>query len=68
MAIIVAGTGNAARACGRLADLGTVEPGKVADLIVVQGDPLANIHALANAKIVIHGGVVIRDEISPTSP
>lgn len=68
MAIIVAATRNAARACGHAADLGTVEPGKVADLIVVQGDPLANIHALANAKIVIHGGVVIRDEISASSP
>ena len=43
MAAIVAATGTAAAALGLEADVGTVEPGKVADLIVVAGDPLAEI-------------------------
>ena len=64
MAIIVAATRNAARACGRASDLGTVEAGKLADLLVVEGDPVADIHALTRTKLVIHSGVVIRDEIS----
>jgi imidazolonepropionase-like amidohydrolase len=61
MQIIVAGTRNAARACNRLADLGTLEAGKIADVLVVNGDPLADIHNLANIRLVIHRGAIIRD-------
>jgi imidazolonepropionase-like amidohydrolase len=61
MEIIVAGTNHAARACNRSADLGTLEPGKIADVLVVNGDPLADIHNLSDIRLVIHRGVVIRD-------
>jgi imidazolonepropionase-like amidohydrolase len=61
MELIVAGTSHAARACNRSVDLGTLEPGKVADVLVVSGDPLADIHNLANIRLVIHRGVIIRD-------
>lgn len=60
--ILVAATRNGARAAGRGADLGTVEPGKLADILVVGGDPLADLHALADVRLVMRGGVVIRGE------
>jgi len=60
MQIIVAGTKNAAHVCNRGRDLGTIEVGKIADVLVVAGDPLQDIQALANVGWVIHNGVVIR--------
>jgi len=63
MQVIVAGTRNAALVCNRSADLGTLEPGKVADVLVVNGDPLEDIHNLADVRLVIHRGVIIRNAI-----
>ncbi len=60
MQIIVAATRNAARVCGLGADLGTLEAGKTADVLVVNGDPLTNLAVLANPRLVIHLGVIIR--------
>lgn len=62
--VLVAATRNAARACGREAELGTIAAGKRADLLVVRGDPLRDLHALAEPLLVVHRGVVIRDELS----
>lgn len=61
MEVIVAGTKSAAHVCNRQADLGTLEIGKIADVLVVNGDPLHDIHAVANIRLVIHNGVVIVD-------
>ena len=61
MQVIIAGTKNAALACNRSADLGTLEVGKIADVLVVNGNPLADIHNLANVRLVIHRGVIIRN-------
>jgi imidazolonepropionase-like amidohydrolase len=47
-----------ARIIGRGNELGTIEPGKLADVIVVKGDPLFNITALANVEVVVKDGVV----------
>jgi hypothetical protein len=47
-----------ARVMHRDGDLGSVAPGKLADLIVVDGDPVAEIHALRNVETVVKGGVV----------
>ena len=44
---VVAGTGGAAAACA-LEDVGRVAPGQLADLLVVDGDPLADIGVLAD--------------------
>jgi imidazolonepropionase-like amidohydrolase len=62
MQIIVAGTKNGAHVCNLDHELGTLEAGKIADVLVVDGDPLEDIHALAKVRMVIHNGVVIRDE------
>ncbi len=59
MQIIVAGTRNAAHVCNMENELGTVEVGKIADVLVVGGDPLDDIHALTNIWTVIHNGEVI---------
>jgi imidazolonepropionase-like amidohydrolase len=44
---VVAGTSGAAAACG-LEDVGRVAPGQLADLLVVDGDPLADVSVLAD--------------------
>ena len=45
-------------------DLGTVEKGKLADLIVVRGDPLLDLRAAADVRLVIKNGrVFTQDEI-----
>ncbi|MEZ5419786.1 MAG: amidohydrolase family protein [Vicinamibacterales bacterium] len=45
---------------GRQRDLGTIEPGKLADLIVVDGNPLYDITALARVETVVKGGKVMK--------
>jgi len=62
MQALVAATGGAAECCGLEKDIGTVEPGKVADLIVVDGDPLKDITVLQDRdriKLVMQGGRLI---------
>lgn len=39
--------------------LGTVEPGKLADLIVTEGNPLEDLKALRNVSMVVSGGKII---------
>ena len=61
-----AATGRAAECIGRAADLGTIEKGKLADLIVVKGDPLADVGILQkpeNIALVIKGGEIAADRL-----
>ena len=58
--IILAATRNAARVCGLSQELGTLEVGKTADVLVVNGDPLMNLAALLDVRLVIHSGEIIR--------
>ncbi|HWQ13089.1 MAG TPA: amidohydrolase family protein [Roseiflexaceae bacterium] len=57
--IIEASTRGSALAAGLEGEVGTVEVGKVADLLVVQGDPLADLSALARPLLVVHNGQVV---------
>jgi imidazolonepropionase-like amidohydrolase len=41
-------------------EFGTVEPGKLADIIVVDGNPLMDMMALRNPVRVIKGGEVLK--------
>ncbi|MFZ2958120.1 MAG: amidohydrolase family protein [Candidatus Ozemobacteraceae bacterium] len=57
-------TSDAADLLGRSKDLGSLEPGKYADLIAVEGDPLQDIRLLENTGFVMKGGKVIKDRIA----
>jgi imidazolonepropionase-like amidohydrolase len=64
MQAIEAATRIAAEVLGMSDTLGTIEPGKEADLIVVKGDPLKDICLLQhteNILVVIQAGMVVRD-------
>jgi imidazolonepropionase-like amidohydrolase len=61
MEIIVAATHNAAHVCNLEDTLGTLEVGRIADILVVNGDPLENLQALKDVRLVIHYGVIVRD-------
>ncbi len=59
--VIVAATRiNATRVVGRN-DLGTIEPGKLADLIVVNGNPLADMSVIGRVEVVVKDGVVVKN-------
>jgi imidazolonepropionase-like amidohydrolase len=60
MQIIVAATKNAAHVSNRDRDLGTLEVGKIADVLIVNGDPLQDLHALLDVRLVVKDGVIIR--------
>jgi len=59
-----AGTVNAAELMGLSDRLGSITKGKLADLVAVNGDPLANVELLKHVQFVMKDGVVYKDEIS----
>ena len=60
MEAITIGTRNGARLLGVEKDLGTLESGKLADIVAVNGNPLTNISLLATPDFVMKGGKVFR--------
>jgi len=61
--IIQAATINAAELLGWQWKVGTLEKGKLADIIAVEGDPLKDIDELSKVKFVMKGGRVIKNEL-----
>jgi len=59
--IIMSITRNAAMYLNLGDELGTLESGKIADIVIIDGDPLADIMTLANVKVVIQSGRVAVD-------
>jgi imidazolonepropionase-like amidohydrolase len=55
--VLRSATTNGAKAFGN-ADLGAIAPGKLADLVLLDADPLADVRNLSRAERVIKGGVV----------
>ncbi len=62
MQAVVAGTANAARLLGWEHHVGSLQPGRFADLVAVAGDPLADITLLETVPFVMKGGAVVKDE------
>lgn len=59
---LVAATRNGAAICGVGHELGTIEVGKLADLIVVGGNPLDDIQNVRKLRLVLKEGVVVSDK------
>jgi imidazolonepropionase-like amidohydrolase len=59
---LLAATKHAAELCGAGADLGTVETGKLADLIVVAANPLENIDNVRRLLLVLKDGRIVSDK------
>jgi imidazolonepropionase-like amidohydrolase len=57
---IAAATRVNAQIIGKARELGTIEPGKLADVIVVDGNPLFDIVALSHVEVVVKGGTVFK--------
>jgi imidazolonepropionase-like amidohydrolase len=66
MDAILAATRNAAHLLGTADRVGSVQPDRLADLVAVAGDPLANPAVLAHASFVMKGGLVYRLNGQPT--
>ena len=59
---IVAATVNAADLLGLADEVGTLEPGRVADIVAVRGDPLSDVGVLRNVNFVMSRGRVHRHD------
>lgn len=62
MTAIQAATVNAADLLGLASEVGTIEPGRVADIVAVRGDPLADVGALRQMNFVMARGRIHRQE------
>jgi imidazolonepropionase-like amidohydrolase len=60
---ILSATAWAAELLDRAKDVGTLQPGRYADLIAVPGDPLQDVRALEKVPFVMKGGAVVKDEL-----
>jgi len=65
MAAIVSATALNAEILGLQEQLGTLRPGRLADVIAVPGNPLTDITALERVRFVMKGGVIHRHDVSP---
>ncbi len=53
---------NSAAFVERSHEIGTLEPGKLADMVILEGNPLEGYWHLLNARLVIKGGEVVADK------
>ena len=65
---IAAATRVNAQMIGKGRELGSIEPGKLADVIVVNGDPLFDITALSHVEIVVKDGTVFKGGTAASRP
>ena len=64
--LATAATKTGAEILGKSAELGTVEPGKLADLLIVDGNPLDEIKMMKYVVVTIRDGVPWFDPMGPT--
>jgi imidazolonepropionase-like amidohydrolase len=67
LAALRAATGSAADLIGAAADIGSIAPGHYADIVAVDGDPLADVTVLEHMDFVMKGGVVYKANGVPTA-
>ncbi|QEE29433.1 amidohydrolase family protein [Terriglobus albidus] len=67
MRVIIDATRVNARNVMGIRDLGTVEPGKLADVIAVDGNPLADISVLGRVDVVVKDGVIYKGAPAPAT-
>jgi imidazolonepropionase-like amidohydrolase len=60
MQAIQAATSNAADLLGHSGEIGSLKPGKYADIIAVPGDPLADIRLLEDVRFVMKDGKICK--------
>ena len=65
---IVSATKNGAIACKALEDFGTIETGKLADLLVLDADPLADIKNIRKLHTIVRDGKIVDAAALPTTP
>lgn len=53
---------NAGRSTLKQDRIGTIEPGKLADLVLIEGNPLEDVNALLKVAITIKGGRIVSDQ------
>ncbi len=69
MTVILSATRTNAELIGRLEDLGTLEVGKLADVLIVDGNPLKKMTDLSNVKVIIQAGrIYYPDQLLPMLP
>jgi imidazolonepropionase-like amidohydrolase len=56
----MAATGSAADLIGDAKDIGSIRPGRYADIVAVSGDPLADVTVLEHVDFVMKGGRVYK--------
>jgi imidazolonepropionase-like amidohydrolase len=62
--VLRAATIGAARVMKRDAELGSIAPGKLADVVLVDGDPLADVSAMRRVAVVMKDGALVdRDSL-----
>jgi imidazolonepropionase-like amidohydrolase len=66
MDIVIAATRHGAEAYGLADSLGTVAPGQLADLLLLEADPLVTVANLRRIREVIQGGRVVDRAALPT--
>ncbi len=60
MDAILAATRNAADLIGDAKDIGSIQPGRFADIVAVSGDPLTDVSELTRVQFVMKGGTVYK--------
>jgi imidazolonepropionase-like amidohydrolase len=67
LAAIQTGTINAADLMGWTDKVGSLDAGKWADIIAIQGDPLSDVRLLQHIPFVMKGGVIYKDDAQPAA-
>ncbi len=69
MTVLCAATRTNAELIDKADDLGTIEVGKIADLVIIDGDPMEDITCVANVETIVQGGTVFYpDQLLPMLP